>query len=114
MTETPRFTVGQTLWRVSRHSGRPCTVTKIGRKWATLDGGERIDIKTMELEGYDFSFTRIFLSEAHYLRELDDRNTWVAFYDALKRWQPPADAQTIRQAAALLGIELPPGSADRG
>jgi hypothetical protein len=109
MTETSRLTVGQTLWRGSRYFGGPCTVTKIGRKWASLNSGERIDIKTMQLEGCG---TQIFLSEAHYLRELEDWDAWQMFYRAVsdRRSKPPADAQTIRQAAALLGIELPPGS----
>lgn len=50
-----KLSEGQKLWWVPQHSlgmkGREVTVLKVGRKWAELDNGERIDLETLISDG---------------------------------------------------------------
>lgn len=54
------YTEGQTLWLVPsryRHSGEPreVTITKVGRKWLTLNNGYRAAVDGLALDGGEYS-----------------------------------------------------------
>lgn len=109
------LTVGQTLWLVVDHGralSREVTVSKIGRRWATLDQTGmrlRIDKETLGVDGDDFwSPGRCWLSREAYEIDRETRHCWALFRDAVSRRKLPlsASAEDIRQAAKLLGIAL--------
>ena len=112
--------VGDTLFmKLTRRSGhhrdesKPVTVTKVGRKWATLDYPSRkpyrVDIDTMQVDGAGYSSPgRCWLSE------LDCRSHEAAqrAQSELSRrlsYSPPVGVTEadIREAARLLRVELP-------
>lgn len=103
--------VGQTLYFVG--SGRPArhgavTVEKVGRKWATLSNGHRIDLETHRADGGDYSSPgRAYPSEAVYVAE---QLTNAAFLKLKGKmgWSAPdgVKVQDIYEAARLLGLPL--------
>ena len=107
-----KFTVGQVLWFPgSRWDGvaREVHVTKVGRVWLTLDGphnGSRAGMNTMELDGWPTR--RLYLSREHWAAEQRANIAW----DTLRRnmqfripqWML---AETVMQAATLLGLDKP-------
>lgn len=114
-TETRKpLQVGQKLWYVPRHRGsgkpREVTVKKIGRIWAELDYGGRINIDTLEADGGQYpSPGRCYLSRADYERENYRERLWTALKGRLdRRYRAPADisADRIIQAAEILGVDL--------
>lgn len=105
----PRLSVGQTLYFVP-HRGAPreVTITSVGRKWAYFGRHDQIRMETMAVQWDGFDHGRVYLSEADYEAERAADNIWAALYrKILPRSRPPGiTADAIRQAAALLGIEL--------
>ena len=107
-----KLTVGQELWYVSRRrysTNKWVTVTKVGRKWATLDTGQRIDIETWEVDGGGYtSIARCYLSvgECEDERELED--LWRLLRDRTSRFTVPdgLTAEDVRKAMALLKLEI--------
>ena len=105
--------VGQKLWWVSRsdHShrkdGREVIVTKIGHKWATLENGHRIDLKTMIANGGNYSSPgRCYLSHEDYDRLSRARDAWREFAQCLIRPCPDdMTSERILEARKLLGLD---------
>lgn len=103
--------VGDTLWWVPapRYGvAMEVSVTKVGRKWVTLDNGHRIDLETWTADGGNFmSPGTCWLS-----REAWERNTvLVQSWERLRRdasnlWRPPRDmtVERIAQVRDLLGL----------
>lgn len=107
----PNLTVGQTLWYVPRRgSSQEVTIEKIGRRWATLAPHwcGRIDITTLAVGGGQYtSPAQCYLSEGAYTKWRTDLELWFLFRRLLDRTtMPQGGADAIRQAAALLGLEL--------
>lgn len=110
--------VGQKLWFVDQHSyrkaserGHEVTITKIGRKWATIGPGLRIDLQTLWADGGAYSSPgRCYLSADDYLSEMAKVDLWRDFSSRVSRYNPPngVTVETIRQVADLLGIPLQP------
>lgn len=104
---------------VDEWTPREVVIEKVGRKWATLVDGwrdTRVEIETLELDG-SRAFGRIWRSKQEWLgaKEADRQrreDDWALdqFYREAQqlRYRRPKDlhAATIREAAALLGIEI--------
>lgn len=108
---------GQTLWYVPADmrwsKPREVTVTKIGRKWATLGNFGRVDITTMYVDGGDYpSPGRCYLSKEDYEVALSADRLWRKLVEKIGYKNRPMDvfADAIRQAAALLGVDLGDGA----
>lgn len=87
---------GQKLWMVHgdsrRSSSQEVTVTKIGRKWATIDFLRyRIDVDTLIIDGGKHqSPGRCYVDRVAYEAERDTRNEWTDLVRRLTYSSPPA------------------------
>jgi hypothetical protein len=87
------------------------TVTKVGRRWATLSNGYRLDLtsenwRILYGEGYS-SPGRLWDSESQFLEYIEVRRIILKIQNQSLIWQ---QAQTVslanaREAARLLGVE---------
>ena len=103
--------VGQQLWYVPSdiRFRKPefVTVTKVGRKWASLNWrGYRISIDDLRVDGDAYSSPgQCYLSKEEYDQAMERQSAWKALYD-LMRWQSVCpdgvDIADIRQARSLL------------
>lgn len=89
--------------------GRPAVVTEVGRLYVTVDGCERF-LRKDGASDRGSSFARLWLSESHYLLELERTTALVKLrrqLDALIAGggPRPSVASTL-EAAASLGITL--------
>jgi hypothetical protein len=111
------ITVGQELWFVysdhyhRRGKDEVAKVTKVGRKWAELSNGYRVDLHTLIAEGAGYSSAgRAHVSRAHWEEEKRRKGAWEALRGRLREaWGGPPrgiSTENIRAAAALLGIGL--------
>ena len=106
---------GMTLWRVgARGSGRnpppgeAVTVGKVGRVWADIGGGLRVNLTDLRVNDRRLDVGRCHLSEDDYRRSTSADDAWTSFKRALIGvWVPPASEAAIREAAALLGLHIP-------
>lgn len=114
--ELPELTVGMQLWQAYhdkrnwRRNGL-VTVTKVGRKWATLDTDERISLADWreDARGYSSNFT-CWPTQAAWQEMIYVVALWREFRNHIDRMSH-ADIQKltaadIRAVAARLGIEL--------
>ena len=83
------FFAGQKLWwtRLNRSPGaksdpgHEVTVTKVGRRWVSLDNGHRIDSQTWTADGGgSVSPGRCWPSESHYVKEMELEQRWAQFH----------------------------------
>lgn len=102
------LSVGQKLCFVGTHrynkGPTEVTVTKIGRKWAYLDNGEKIDSVTLWADGGQYgSPGRCWLSEHDWMQEQERCRLWLELHKRLS-FRPPdgVSIDTIRQASAML------------
>lgn len=110
------LTVGQALWVVwnDRRFAKPKgqVVTKIGRKWATLASGARVDLATLRLDGGTHpSPGRCYLSEAAYQAERATVDAWASLCRRISSNGRPAGLTVEAIAAAewlLFGDAAPP------
>ena len=106
---TANLKVGQELWYVPpRGWGQPriVTVAKVGRKWAHLNNGRRIDVTNLYADSCVPGFGQCHLSVDDFLREEKRRAAWRALRDAMSRrpFDRSISLDAIRQAAAMLGM----------
>lgn len=101
---------GQTLWYVSerwsgaRSDGCEVTVVKVGRIWATLKSGERINKDTLcmaDWGGY------CYLSREHYEEQRRVKDAWHRLQARMTTPPPGVTEANIIKAAELLGVTLP-------
>lgn len=108
------LTAGQTLWWVGthRHNAGPheVTVRKVGRKWAEIDGGERIDINTLRADGGKYvSPGQCWSSKAAWEAEVARQEAWRNLCNRIGNiWHAPPgiDVDRIHRAALALGLEV--------
>jgi hypothetical protein len=106
------LSVGQKLWFVPyehrRNPPHDVTVTKVGRKWATLDNGHRIDVETWQADGGDCSSPgKCYPDRAAWENEQDRQAAWNVLRRAVgDTWRPPAGVtvEGVVEAMRLLGI----------
>lgn len=103
--------VGQKLWMVPavRYLGEPrwVTVTKVGRKWASIDiRGYRIDLTTLRIDGATHASPgRCWLSKTAYDDVASADRAWQSLRANMNRWRPDAvTREDIATAARLLGF----------
>src|SRR6266550_2190989 len=105
--------VGQVLYYVpaERRFGKPydVKVTKIGRNWAELEGGQgRVDVKTLWLDGGQYASPgRCWLSREAYELHVLRQTVWRKLRLRLTNEFTVPEGVTveqIEQAAALLGL----------
>lgn len=105
----PSLHVGQTLFFApySNHTYSPkgeVTITKVGRKWATLSNNCRIDLETLVADGGEYTPPgRCYLSQAEYEAEAAANNEWIKFRQGLPYARPQGvTAEDIAAARKLL------------
>tara|TARA_R110000868_G_scaffold236522_2_gene490554 strand:- start:679 stop:1029 length:351 start_codon:yes stop_codon:yes gene_type:complete len=115
MTREP-LKVGDMLWMVESrrgglNGGRTVTVTKIGRKWATLDFPSwrpyRIDMETWRVDGGEYSSpARCYASEEVFQQTVRLDASWRRLVERLPYSPPPGiDQAWIDEAMVRLGIK---------
>ena len=111
--------VGQKLWFVpDGRLGRPreTTVTKVGRKWATLDtwGKMRINVETLEVDGRGYmSPGQCYLSRADWTAAMALAEAWQSLWREMHQLTAAAEGVTvadIKAARKLLRIDPPDGA----
>lgn len=108
--------VGQKLYKYAtdkRHGKNDpveVTVQKVGRKWAIIDHGRRVDMDTLYVDCAPYT------SDARCYRSVEERENEVALQRAWgdlrqsvdRQWSSPtSNIEAIYQAASLLGFALP-------
>lgn len=101
LTSEQKLTAGTQLYYVPQgRRGTPIfvTVTKVGRIYATLDNGERINIQTLwQDDGQYSSRAKCWRSKEEYESSLALEKAWREFCQLVDRnWQLP-DGVTINQ-----------------
>jgi hypothetical protein len=110
---TPAYKPGQTVWLVlsdNRHTCRPARITRVGRKWATLDDGNRFDVTNGLLDGRNYSSPgRVWLSSEAHAQHVELVKSWRQLNSATDAYAPPAGLtlERIAQARELLGLGAP-------
>lgn len=113
--------VGSQLWRVPDAFGRPpkpgksVTVVKIGRAWATLDNGERVDLRTLKVDGRGYSSpAKCYGSEAEYEQTVAINQRWnyIARRIAVGCRPPFIDESAIAMLSGILRIQIPEDAHD--
>lgn len=115
MTTPIKLEPGQTLWFVpERHYGKQheVTVGKVGRKWAYVEKSryDRIDVKTLSMYSGDSHTGKCYPSQADWETHRATQEIWTRFWTKVRdTWRVPTgvDTEKVRQAAEILGIELP-------
>jgi hypothetical protein len=90
--KTNDFVVGQTVYARAvrgRNTSKNTVIEKIGKKWITLDIGERFDPETMKSDGNGYaSMYEIYVSEDEYNNIVSLRMRWNDFVNGLKNGVP--------------------------
>lgn len=104
------ITVGQTLYYApERGEPRTVKVTKVGRRWAYLDGTtRRVALDTMVVHDGGFAWGTCFLSEDDYQSMTETRKAWRSLRDRVSRFAIPEGVtlNDINAAAKLLKLDL--------
>ncbi len=87
--------------RVCRSMNVASIVTSVGRKWATIYGGERFEIATGYIDGNGYiSRGRVWASHAEYEAHVNREAAWQELRDFVyRRYSPPLhlSADRIRE-----------------
>lgn len=104
----PPLQVSQALWWVPtrnvRGPGEAVTVAKVGRTWATLSNGYRVDVRSWEADGGDYGPPgHCYASIEAYEAEVAQARAWSSFRKDVPL-RPPAgvSAADIEAARKLL------------
>ncbi len=105
-----QVTEGMSLWWVgsnNRKTQEEVTVTKVGRKWATLSNGLRIDIETLAADGGQYvSPGQCYESRQVYEQAIALHIAWQKFRADVRDMQRPAHMtiEKIAEIRSLLSI----------
>lgn len=107
------LTVGQELWFVfsgnhSRRESHATTVKKVGRKWAALSNGYRIDVQSLQADGAGYNSPgRAYPDRNAYEAEAERQRLWSVLrrrIDQTYRVPDGVTAEQIKIAAASIGL----------
>ena len=105
--------VGQQLWYVPSYSRYEnstfVTVSKIGRKWATVEPARypRFDLGTLRADGGVYSSPGTYwLLKKDYDESVLASDLWQQLKLAVEYSKPLTDVNGIKQIALMCGIEL--------
>ena len=106
--------IGRELWAVQTMNGKPrgfvVKVTKVGRKWITLDNGWRCDRVTGIVDGGAYSPPgKVYATKQFWLDELENKRVWDIFCAGVRNIATPPPTYYIKQAAERLSIDLEKG-----
>lgn len=101
--------VGDKLYFVPFHLSymmpRYVTVLKIGRKWAELDNGRRVDIATMTVDGKGYSSPgRCYKSEEEYTTSTKLAREWEVLRCRVSNQFGPPKGMTIEKISQIKGL----------
>lgn len=106
--------VGQELWFVfsgnySRRQPHATTVKKVGRKWAVLDNGYRVDIHSLVADGGGYNSPgSAYPNRDAYEMEQERRRLWSVLRQRIDRHYTVPDgvtAEQIKTAIAALNLD---------
>jgi hypothetical protein len=112
------FAAGETVFFVDvggrREVGYPVTVTKVGRKWAHLSNGAKVDLEEGDVEYGGYSGYEVYASEEAWRDEDRKREVCRLIGLAVAGYgrNVEADLPAVLQAAALLGVEVENSTAE--
>lgn len=106
------YTEGQKLWLVpsQRYMGGPyeVTITKVGRKWLTLNNGYRAAVDGLALDGGEYASPGVcYLTREAYEIEKALNDAWSKLrrdIDMARRAPNELTVQCIHDARKLLGL----------
>lgn len=104
------ITEGKSLWWVASNNAKTqcaVTVTKVGRKWATLSNGNRIDIGTLVADGGQYvSPGQCYESQQVYEQAMALHLAWQKLTRDVRDMQRPAHMtiEKIAEIRTLLSI----------
>ena len=103
-----RYPVGRKFWFAGAFSSYWVEVVKSGRKWATLDNGQRVAHGSRIVEYGGFKTTpTLYDSPKEHRDEIARLQMWFDFKRKVERLPPPAiSADALRKIAATLGVKL--------
>jgi hypothetical protein len=106
------FQVGQTVIFVGAHrhnaGAKEMKITKIGRKWLSLENGYRVDRETLAADGAGYvSPGRAYVTREEYEAKLALENEWEGLCKVIRSSYSPttSNIQAVREAKRLLNIE---------
>lgn len=111
-----KLQVGQKLFYVSSSRWRTnptrwLAITKVGRKWAYLENGDRVYVETLFVDGAGYSTPgRCYLTEEEYQKEKHKTECWRVLWnwvDARHQIPRETNIEAIQAAANALGVTLP-------
>lgn len=111
MSNPHNFQVGQSLYLVpNRGCGYRCSgvvsISKVGRKWATLDNDSKMDLQTLDIDGGGYSSPgKCYLSEQEYIEYKEKKDYWLRLRNKIPISPPACTLETLKQVAALLGLQ---------
>ena len=96
---------GDTLYVVrNRREARNIRVGKVGRKWITLDIGDRVDLETLAIDGGDYTSPgQCYLSLEHYKHEQRRAVAWRDLCNCVNRFDRPPSRLTTEAIERVLG-----------
>jgi hypothetical protein len=110
--EVAMYSVGQKLWYVPtkrRGDPREVEITKVGRKWLSLDNDRRVAVDGLYADGGQYSSPgRAYISKEAWERETSLRKAWDMLsmeIDRTRRVPADVSVETIHQVRQLLGFK---------
>lgn len=91
------YQVGDVLYYVPNESKnhRLVTITKVGRKWLTINSSMRINKDTLSVDGYGYSSPgRCYRTEADYLEVSKRQELWRKIRGEVYAYRIPAHLST--------------------
>ena len=89
----------------NRRGAHNVRVAKVGRKWITLDTGDRVDLETLGIDSGGFVGPpgRCYLSPEHYEREKLRASAWSGLKFFVRDYDRPPSHLTTEAIERVLG-----------
>ena len=108
-----KFKIGQKLFRdknLNFQRGKACqswvTINKVGRKWLTVDYGERVNIETLEVDrGQSSSPAQCYLTKKEYDEKVVKDEIWAAVRRKCLYCVPDISLEDVIIIAKILNVK---------